>query len=43
MAVDKKARGSLLRFIILEDVAKPALFEGPDPAMLLAAYGDISR
>lgn len=43
MALDKKARGALLRFIILEDVAKPALFEGPDPAMLLAAYGDISR
>ena len=43
MAVDKKSRGSLLRFVILEDLAKPSLFEGPDPALLLAAYGEISR
>lgn len=42
MAVDKKSRGSLLRFVILEDLAKPALFEGPDPALLLAAYGEVS-
>lgn len=43
MALDKKTRGSLLRFVILEDLAKPALFEGPDPALLLAAYGEVSR
>lgn len=43
MAIDKKARGSLLRFIVLEDLARPALLEGPDPALLLAAYGEISR
>ena len=43
MALDKKTRGSLLRFIVLEDIAKPALFEGPDPALLLAAYGEITR
>ena len=43
MAIDKKARGSLLRFIILERVGKPAVLEGPDPALLLGAYGEISR
>ncbi len=43
MAVDKKSRGSLLRFVILEDLAKPALFEGPDPALLMSAYGEVSR
>ena len=43
MAIDKKARGSLLRFIVLEDIARPALLEGPDPALLLAAYGEVSR
>lgn len=43
MALDKKARGSLLRFIILERLAKPAVLEGPDPGLLLAAYGEISR
>lgn len=43
MALDKKSRGSLLRFVILEDVAKPALFEGPDPALLMSAYGEVAR
>ena len=43
MALDKKTRGSLLRFIVLEDIAKPGLLEGPDPAMLLAAYGEVSK
>lgn len=43
MAVDKKARGALLRFIILEDLARPSLLEGPDPALLLAAYGEVSK
>lgn len=42
MAIDKKARGSVLRFIILERLGKPALLEGPDPALLLGAYGEIS-
>lgn len=42
MAIDKKARGSVLRFIILERLGKPAVLEGPDPALLLGAYGEIS-
>lgn len=43
MAVDKKARGSLLRFVVLEGLARPALLEGPDPALLLAAYGEVAK
>ncbi len=43
MAVDKKARGDLLRFIVLEDLARPALLEGPDPALLVAAYGEVAK
>jgi 3-dehydroquinate synthase len=43
MRVDKKARGDLLRFVIIEQVGRPAILEGPDPALLLAAYAEISR
>ena len=43
MKVDKKSRGSLLRFVILEDVAKPAILEGPDPALLVAAFQEIVK
>ena len=41
MKLDKKARGDLLRFVILKDIGKPALLEGPDPALLVAAYQEI--
>ncbi len=42
MRVDKKARGDLLRFVILEGVARPAILEGPDPALLAAAYAEVT-
>ncbi|MEU2505810.1 3-dehydroquinate synthase [Streptomyces sp. NPDC007863] len=42
MKVDKKSRGDLLRFIVLDGLAKPSVLEGPDPAVLFAAYGEIS-
>ncbi|WP_019434758.1 3-dehydroquinate synthase [Streptomyces sp. AA0539] len=42
MRVDKKTRGDLLRFIVLDGLAKPAVLEGPDPAMLLAAHAEIA-
>lgn len=42
MRVDKKARGDLLRFIVLERQGKPGILEGPDPALLAAAYGEVS-
>jgi 3-dehydroquinate synthase len=43
MRRDKKARGSLLRFVVLEDLARPARLEGPDPALLLAAYAEVAE
>ncbi|MFJ6570266.1 3-dehydroquinate synthase [Streptomyces sp. NPDC091292] len=43
MKVDKKSRGDLLRFIVLDGLAKPTVLEGPDPAVLLAAYGEVGK
>ncbi|MGR8011649.1 3-dehydroquinate synthase [Streptomyces hypolithicus] len=43
MKVDKKSRGNLLRFIVLDGLGKPTVLEGPDPAVLLAAYGEVSK
>ena len=42
MRVDKKARGDLLRFVVLDGLARPAILEGPDPALLAAAYSEVS-
>lgn len=42
MRVDKKARGDLLRFVVLEGLARPAILEGPDPALLAAAYAEVA-
>jgi len=42
MRVDKKSRGDMLRFIVLDGLAKPTVLEGPDPAMLLAAHAEIA-
>lgn len=41
MRIDKKARGDQLRFVILRDVATPAILAGPDTALLFAAYREI--
>jgi 3-dehydroquinate synthase len=43
MKVDKKSRGDLLRFIVLDGLARPAVLEAPDPAVLLAAYAEVSK
>ena len=42
MRVDKKTRGSRLRFVVLDALARPAMLEGPDDALLLAAYAEVS-
>lgn len=42
MKVDKKSRGDLLRFVVLDGIGRPTVLEGPDPAVLLAAYGEVS-
>jgi len=43
MKVDKKARGNTIRFIVLDGLAKPVSIDGPDPAVLAAAYSEVSR
>ena len=42
MQVDKKARGSVLRFVILNGLQNPVFWEGPDPALLHAAYSAVT-
>jgi 3-dehydroquinate synthase len=42
MAVDKKARGSLLRFVILDSIGSPVSLEGPSEEALRTAYDRIS-
>ncbi|MEH1058100.1 3-dehydroquinate synthase [Micromonospora sp. CPCC 206171] len=42
MRVDKKARGSTLRFVVLDGLARPAILEGPDDELLHAAYREIA-
>lgn len=43
MRRDKKTRGDLLRFVVLEDLGKPVRLEGPDPTLLAAAYAEVSE
>ena len=43
MKVDKKSRGDRLRFIVLDGLAKPTVLEGPDPAVLVAAYAEVAK
>ncbi len=38
MRVDKKSRGNLLRFVVLDGVGKPVVLEGPSEDDLRAAY-----
>jgi 3-dehydroquinate synthase len=41
MRVDKKARGSRLRFVVLDDLAKPSILDGPEDDLLESAYAGI--
>jgi 3-dehydroquinate synthase len=42
MKGDKKTRSGALRFVVLDDLAKPGRLEGPDPVLLAAAYSAIA-
>ncbi|OBH85898.1 3-dehydroquinate synthase [Mycobacterium sp. E2989] len=42
MAQDKKSRAGVLRFVVLDGLAKPGRLAGPDPALLAAAYAGVS-
>lgn len=41
MQRDKKARGGMLRFIVLDDLAKPTVLQAPDESLMFAAYQEI--
>jgi len=42
MRRDKKSRGDLLRFVVLDGIAKPGILEVPDTSLLFAAYQEIA-
>jgi 3-dehydroquinate synthase len=42
MKIDKKSRGDTLRFVVLDALAKPSILSAPDPALLTAAFAEIS-
>jgi 3-dehydroquinate synthase len=42
MQRDKKSRSGTLRFVVLDDVAKPTIMSAPTPEMLFAAFQEIT-
>jgi 3-dehydroquinate synthase len=42
MKVDKKARGDRLRFVVLDDLAWPAILDSPPPALLEQSYAALT-
>ena len=43
MQRDKKTRGHMLRFIVLDGVGRPRVLEGPDQSMLFTAYQSLAE
>ena len=42
MKVDKKSRGDQLRFVVLDGIARPSILTAPDPALLTAAFAELT-
>ena len=42
MQRDKKTRGGMLRFIVLDDIARPTVLQAPDESLLFAAYQEVA-
>ncbi len=42
MRIDKKARGSRIRLVLLDGLARPVVVDDPDPGLLAAAYDEVS-
>jgi 3-dehydroquinate synthase len=42
MGVDKKARGSRLRFVVLDGIANPVILDDPAEELLASAYQEVS-
>ncbi|KXO89484.1 3-dehydroquinate synthase [Tsukamurella pseudospumae] len=43
MGKDKKNRAGMLRFVVLDGLARPGRLEAPDPAILVAAYSAVAK
>ncbi len=43
MRRDKKARGDMLRFVVLDDIARPTIMQAPDESLLFAAYQEVGE
>ncbi|MDQ4212768.1 3-dehydroquinate synthase [Microbacterium sp. ASV81] len=43
MQRDKKSRAGMLRFIVLDDIARPTVLQAPDESLLFAAYQEIAE
>ncbi|PPI54096.1 3-dehydroquinate synthase [Rathayibacter toxicus] len=41
MQRDKKSRAGILRFVVLDDIARPSILHGPETSLLFAAYQEI--
>ncbi|ROQ58761.1 3-dehydroquinate synthase [Rathayibacter sp. PhB152] len=41
MQRDKKSRAGMLRFVVLDDLARPSILQGPETSLLFAAYQEI--
>jgi 3-dehydroquinate synthase len=42
MQRDKKSRAGMLRFIVLDDIARPTVLRAPDESLLFAAYQEVA-
>ena len=42
MRVDKKARGAVLRFVVLDGLARPGILADPDPELLAEAWSAVA-
>lgn len=43
MQRDKKSRGGMLRFIVLDEIGKPTVLQAPDESLLFAAYQEVGE
>jgi 3-dehydroquinate synthase len=43
MQVDKKSRGGILRFVVLDGLAKPGILEAPTKELLFTAFQEIAE
>ena len=43
MSIDKKSRGSRLRFVVLDGLGKARMLDDPDPSLLVAAYEEVRK